>query len=81
MLRVSSGFQTLENNKGGGGGGQGAGARENRGREGYERRKRKGREAGDLRGREVGEKCETLIFFFNSTMHYNTFKNKNPKYI
>ena len=19
--------------------------------------------------------------FFNSTMHYNTFKNKNPKYI
>ena len=45
------------------GGGQGAGARENRGWEGYGRRERKGREAGDLRGREAGGKCETLIFF------------------
>ena len=41
---------------------RGAGARENRGREGYGKRERKGREAGVLRGREVGEKCETLIF-------------------
>ena len=40
----------------------GAGARENRGREGYGRRERKGQEAGDLRGREAGEKCETLFF-------------------
>ena len=36
------------------GGDRGAGARENRGREGYGRRERKGREA--------GEKYETLIF-------------------
>ena len=36
-----------------------AGARENRGREGYGRRERKGREA--------GEKCETL-FCLSSTM-------------
>ena len=50
-------------NSGGGGGGEerGAGARENRGREGYGRREREGREGGDLRGLEAGEKCETLI--------------------
>ena len=44
------------------GGDRGAGARENRGREGYGRREREGREVGDLRGREAGEKCGTLIF-------------------
>ena len=44
------------------GGGGGAGARENRGQEGYWRRERKGREAGVLRGREAGEKCEALFF-------------------
>ena len=44
------------------GGDRGAGAPENRGREGYGRRERKGREAGVLRGREAGEKCETLFF-------------------
>ena len=52
------------------GGDRWAGARENRGREGYGRRERKGREAGVLRGREAGvlrgraagEKYETLIF-------------------
>ena len=44
------------------GGGQGAGVRENRGREGYGRRERKGREAGVLRGWAAGEKYETLIF-------------------
>ena len=46
----------------GGGGNRGAGARENRGREGYGRWERKGREAGVLRGREAGEKCKTVIF-------------------
>ena len=42
---------------------RGAGARENREREGYGRRERKGREAEVLRGRELeaGEKCETLF--------------------
>ena len=45
----------------GGGRDRGAGARENRGREGYGRREREVREVGDLRGREAGEKCETLI--------------------
>ena len=45
-----------------GGRDRGAGARENRGREGYGRREREGREVGDLRGREAGEKCETIIF-------------------
>ena len=44
------------------GGDRGAGARENRGREGYGRRERKGQEAGVLRGRAAGEKYETLIF-------------------
>ena len=47
---------------GGGGGDRGAGARENRRREGYGRRERKGREVGVLRGWEAGEKCETLFF-------------------
>ena len=46
-----------------------AGAQENRGREGYGRRERKGWEVEVLRGQEAGQKCETLIFFFNSTMH------------
>ena len=41
----------------------GAGARENRGREGYGRRERKGREAGVLRGREAGEQYKTVNFF------------------
>ena len=44
-------------------GDRGAGARENRGREGYGRGERKGREAGVLRGREAGQKCKTVIFF------------------
>ena len=50
----------------GGGGDRGAGARENRGREGYGRRKRKGREAGVLIGLEAGEKCGTLMFFYST---------------
>ena len=49
---------------GGGGGGQGAGARENRGREGYGRREKKGWEAGSLRWREAGEKLKKSSFFF-----------------
>ena len=56
--------------------GQGAGARENRGREGYGRREREGREVGDLRGREAGEKCETLIILIQQCV-----KIKKPKYI
>ena len=48
---------------------RGAGARGNRGREGYGRREEKEREARVLRGREAGEKCETIVclffFFFN----------------
>ena len=60
------------------GGDREAGARENRGREGYGRRERKGREAGVLRGRAAGEKYETLIFFkFNNALEY--FKKKEPK--
>ena len=54
---------------GGGGGDRGAGAWENRGREGYGRRERKGREA--------GEKCETLIFKFNNVLEY--FQKEEPK--
>ena len=73
-------FDSLYKLWGGGGQDRGAGARENRGREGYGRRERKGREAGVLIGREAGEKCGTLMFFY-STMRWNTFKNKNPKYI
>ena len=41
---------------------RGAGARENRGREGYGRRKAKGREAGSLRWREAGEKFKKARF-------------------
>ena len=48
---------------GGGGGDRGAGARENRGREGYGRRERKGWEVGVLRGREAGEQYKTMNFF------------------
>ena len=47
----------------GGGGDRGAGARENRGREGYGRREKKEREAGVLRGREAGEQYKTVNFF------------------
>ena len=57
------------------GGTGGAGARENRGQEGYGRRDRKGREAGVLRGWEAGEKCETLLFFF--LIKY--FQKQEPK--
>ena len=50
--------------RGAGGGGRGAGARENRWREGYGRRERAGsgssKRAGS--GRKIGEKCETLFF-------------------
>ena len=44
-------------------GDRGAGARENRKREGYGRRERKGREAGVLRGREAVEQYKTVNFF------------------
>ena len=54
-------FDVLTSLVGGGGGDRGAGARENREREGYGRREKEGREVGDLRGREAGEKCGTLI--------------------
>ena len=64
----------------GGGGDRGAGARENKGREGHGRREREGRKVGDLRGREAGDKMRNAIFF-NSTMRHETFKIKNPKYI
>ena len=40
----------------------GAGARENRGREGYGRREKKGRKAGSLRWREAGEKFKKASF-------------------
>ena len=43
------------------GGDRGAGARENRGREGYGRRERKGREAGVPKGREAGEIGENYV--------------------
>ena len=39
-----------------------AGARENRGREGYGRREKKGWEAGCLRWREAGEKLKKATF-------------------
>ena len=45
------------------GGDRGAGARENRGREGYGRREKKGREAGVLRGWEAGEQYKMVNFF------------------
>ena len=47
------------------GGDRGAGARENRGREGYGRRERKGREAGVPKGREAGEIGENYITLHN----------------
>ena len=61
---------------------RGAGARENRGREGYGRRERKGREAEVLRGRELeaGEKCETLFLKkkkLNNALEY--FQKQEPK--
>ena len=46
-----------------GGRDRGAGARENRGREGYGRREKKGREEGSLRWREAGEKFKKSNFF------------------
>ena len=49
---------------GGGGGGRRAGARENRGREGYGRREKKGQEAGSLRWREAGEKFKKASFCY-----------------
>ena len=63
------------------GGDRGAGARENRGWEGYRRRERKGREAGVLRGRKAGEKCETLVFLIliNSVLEY--FQKQETKII
>ena len=47
------------------GGDRGAGARENRGREGYGRRERKGREAGVPKGREAGETGENYVTLHN----------------
>ena len=47
------------------GGDRGAGARENRGREGYGRRERKGREAGVPKGREAGEIGENYVTLYN----------------
>lgn len=46
-------------------GDRGVGARENRGRVGYERRERKRQEAGVLRGWEGIEKCKTLTLFMS----------------
>ena len=45
-------------------GGQGAGARENRGRERYERWERKGREVGVQRWRDAGVKCKSYSLAF-----------------
>ena len=45
-------------------GDRGAGARENRGQEGYGRWEKKGREVGFLRWREAGEKFKESSFFF-----------------
>ena len=45
------------------GGDRGAGARENRGREGYGRRESKGRKVGVLRVREAGDQYKTVNFF------------------
>ena len=45
-------------------GDRGAGARENRRREGYGRREKKGREAGSLRWREAGEKFKKASFCY-----------------
>ena len=49
------------------GGDRGAGARENRRREGYGRREKKGREAGSLRWREAGEKFKKAVKETNPT--------------
>ena len=46
-------------------GDRGAGARENREREGYGRREEKGREAGFLKWREPGEKEKNLVILRN----------------
>ena len=58
-------------------GGQGAGARENRGRERYGRRDRKEREAEVQRWRDAEVKCKTLLVGIWYALEY--LKDKNAR--
>ena len=63
-------------------GDRGAGARENREREGYGRREKKGQEAGSLRWREAGEKFKKAAKETNPTTFFDfdlTFSEAESK--
>ena len=68
---------TIRTWKGTRGGGQGAGARENRGWEGYGRREIKGREAGGLMGQEAVEQYKTVTLVINALEYYQKGQPNN----
>ena len=62
-----------------GGGDRGAGARKNRGREGYGRRERKAREVGVPKGREAGEIGENYATLRNISQSKKGKREGKPR--